>query len=205
MKDLIRVVLVDPNEESRNALQRLLRGIDSIWLTEVLTSFHDAAARAGELKAGVTIVVLDHDPNQAIDLIQKLAGSGGGTEVLPASFAAEGGLILRSIRAGAHEFLPLPAEGGELLETISRLVKSRTESLQSQTHGPRIISITGASGGVGCTTLAVNLAAALAATKEHETMLLDLDLMFGVESTPASTSRRTTRSPRSCRTSTGST
>ena len=62
MKDLIRVVLIDPAEESRNALQRLLRGIDSLWLAEVLTSFQDAIARAGEIVAHVTIVVLDHDP-----------------------------------------------------------------------------------------------------------------------------------------------
>ena len=39
--------------------------------------------------------------------------------------------------------------------------------------------VTGAAGGVGCTTLAVNLAATLAATKEQETILLDLDLLFG--------------------------
>ena len=39
--------------------------------------------------------------------------------------------------------------------------------------------MTGAAGGIGCTTLAVNLAASLAAAKEHETILIDLDLLFG--------------------------
>jgi pilus assembly protein CpaE len=179
MKDLIRVVLVDPCEESRNALQRLLRGIDSLWLAEVLTSVPDAITRAGEIVAHVTIVVLDHDPGQAIELIQKLTQSNARTVVLPAGRSGDSDLILRAIRAGAREFLPLPAEGGELLDTISRLLRGHDESLNAQAQGPRIISVTGASGGVGCTTLAVNLACSLVSHKEHETILLDLDLMFG--------------------------
>jgi pilus assembly protein CpaE len=179
MKDLIRIVLIDPNEESRNALQKLLRGIGSIWLSEVVNSFQDASARAGEIAAEVTIVVLDHDQNHALELIQKVAQTNAGTVVLPASRCAESGLILRSIRAGAREFLPLPAEQTEILDTISRLLRGRNESTASQTQGPRIISVTGATGGVGCTTVAVNLAAALGSNKEHETILLDLDLIFG--------------------------
>jgi pilus assembly protein CpaE len=179
MKDLIRIVLIDPNEESRNALQRLLRGIGTIWLSEVVNSFQDAAARAGEIAGDVTIVVLDQDPNQALELIQKVAHANPATILMPASRNADSTLILRSIRAGAREFLPLPAEPAEVLDTVSRLLRGRNESLSSQTQGPRIISVTGATGGVGCTTLAVNLAAALGSNKEHETILLDLDLIFG--------------------------
>ena len=85
MKDLIRVILIDPDEESRNALQKLLRGIGSLWLSEVVNSYQDAAARAGEISADVTIVVLDSDANQALDLIHKLAQVNSGTVVLPAS------------------------------------------------------------------------------------------------------------------------
>ncbi len=36
MKDVIRIVLIDPNEESRDALQRLLGTIGSFWVAEVL-------------------------------------------------------------------------------------------------------------------------------------------------------------------------
>jgi pilus assembly protein CpaE len=179
MKDLIRVVLIDQSEESRSALQRLLRGIGSIWLSEVVNSFHDAAVRAAEIAADVTIVVLDHDPNQALDLIQKIAHTNPGTVLLPASRSADSALILRAIRSGAREFLPLPAEQTELLDTVSRLLRGRNESLSAQSQGPRIVSVTGATGGVGCTTLAVNLAAALGSNKDHETILLDLDLIFG--------------------------
>jgi len=179
MKDLIRIVLVDPNEESRNGLQRLLEGIAGIWLSEVFTNYQEAAARAGEIVAHLTIVILDHDPNQALELIQKLIEANPNATVLPGSRAADSALILKAIRAGAREFLPLPAEPAELQDAITRLLRGRTESEIAHTQSPKIISVTAAAGGIGATTLAVNLATTLAACKEHETLLLDLDLMFG--------------------------
>ena len=46
-------------------------------------------------------------------------------------------------------------------------------------RGPQIISVTGAAGGVGVTSVAVNLAATLAAAKDRETILVNFDLVFG--------------------------
>ena len=69
MKDLIRIVLIDPNGESRDALRRLLGTIGAFWVAEVLESYRDAAARVGAIAPDLTIVVLDHDPQQAIELV----------------------------------------------------------------------------------------------------------------------------------------
>jgi pilus assembly protein CpaE len=179
MKDVIRIVLVDPVEESRTCLQRLLGGITSVWLSEVLSSYEEAMNRAKEIVAHITIVVLDHDTNQSVELIQKLNHIDAAAIVLPASRSSDSGLILKAIRAGAREFLTLPVEPAEVLEIISRLARGRSESKTTSDEGPRIVTVTGAAGGVGSTTLAVNLAAALAAAKEQETILLDLDLLFG--------------------------
>ena len=179
MKDVIRIVLVDPVEESRTALQRLLGGITSIWLAEVLTSYEEATNRAKDLASHITIVVLDRDADQAVDLIQQLNHASAGAIVLPASNSADSGLILKAIRAGAREFLTLPAQPAEVLDIISRLARGRSESDTTSERGPRIIAVTGAAGGVGCTSVAVNLAASMAANKEQETILLDLDLLFG--------------------------
>src|SRR5262249_37748675 len=123
MKDLIRIVLVDPNEESRTALERVLGGIAAFWLSEVFTSYQEAASRAGEIVAHVTMVTLDHNPAQALELIQKLTQANPDLIVLPASRGVDSGLILKAIRAGAREFLPLPAEATELLDAVSRLFR----------------------------------------------------------------------------------
>ena len=180
MKDVIRVVFeVDPDEKSRESFRRLLGGMSAIWLTEVLTSYQNLGARVKEIGAHLTIVSLDHDPNQAIELIQAMAEADPNAVILPASRTSDSALILKAIRAGAREFLTLPTEPGELLETVNRVLRGRIESQQSRDDAPKIITVTGASGGVGTTTIAVNLATTLAANKKQEVLLLDLDLMFG--------------------------
>src|SRR5262249_18310886 len=45
--------------------------------------------------------------------------------------------------------------------------------------GPRVIAVTGATGGVGCTSLAVNLATTLAKLSRRDTVLVDFDLLLG--------------------------
>ena len=54
-----------------------------------------------------------------------------------------------------------------------------SESGATPVRGGRIVSVTGARGGVGATTVAVNLAARLAARGRHHTLLLDADLQSG--------------------------
>jgi pilus assembly protein CpaE len=179
MKDVIRVVLVDPLEESRTSMQKMLVGINTIWLSEVLTSYQEAAARAKDIAGHLIIVSLDQDIAQAVDLVQKLTQNNPGAVVIPTSRTHDSDLILKVIRAGAREFLTLPAEPSEVLEMITRLLRGRGESLSTESQAPRIISVTGAAGGVGSTTIAVNLAGTLAAAADQETILLDLDLFFG--------------------------
>jgi pilus assembly protein CpaE len=179
MKDVIRIVLVDPDEESRENFRRLLGGVSAIWLTEVFTTYQNLGGRVKEIGAHLTIVVLDHDTNQAIELILAMSNADPNAVILPASRTSDSALILRAIRAGAREFLTLPTEPVELLETIDRILRGRLDTQKTQDNGPKIIAVTGAAGGVGCTTVAVNLATTLAANKKQEVLLLDLDLMFG--------------------------
>ncbi len=179
MRDVIRVVLVDPNEESRQALQQLLGSMGSVWIVEVLSSYQVAASRIVEIAPDLCIVALDSEPGQAVELIASIVQALPNAVVLPASASCDSTLILKSIRAGAREFLTLPTEASELMEIIARLFRGRGDSPSSAVKGPQIITVTGAAGGVGCTSLAVNLATSMAGSHEFETILLDLDLMFG--------------------------
>src|SRR3954447_8698470 len=110
LKDAIRIVLVDPIDDSRQGLQRLISGISEVWLADACSQFAGTYKRVAEVSPDVVIVVLDGDPNQAIPLIQAILQQSPGVAVLPASRDRDSGVILRVIRAGAREFLPLPTE-----------------------------------------------------------------------------------------------
>src|SRR5689334_6685657 len=123
MQDLTRIVLIDPNGESRDALRRLLGTIGGFWVAEVLDHYRGAAARVGEVNPDLAVVALDHDPQQAIELIGALAKASPQVAVLPASRSRDSALILGAVRAGAREFLTLPAEPAEVLEIAGRLLR----------------------------------------------------------------------------------
>ncbi len=179
MKDLIRTVVVDPHPESRAEVKRLLGSIGSFWVAEVLETYRESPARIEAISPDLIVVVLDHDPQQAIDAIAAVTQANPRAIILPASRNCDSGLILRAIRAGAREFLTLPAEPAEWLEITGRLLRGREVTPADSSRDRRVIAVTGAAGGVGVTSVAVNLAATLASARLHETVLLDFDMIFG--------------------------
>lgn len=179
MKELTRILVIDPNRESRDALRRVLATIEGFWVAEVLEIYQGAATRVIELAPELTIIHLDPDPQQALDLIATVTRTDPKAVVLPASRATDSSLILRAVRAGAREFLTLPAQRNELLEIADRLLGSREQSRASSSTVRRVVAVTGAAGGVGATSVAVNLATSFAAASDSETLLVDLDMVFG--------------------------
>lgn len=84
-------------------------------------------------------------------------------------------MLLEAMRAGATEFLQAPITAGALEEAISRVVVHRDAPA---TTG-QVFAFVGAKGGVGTTTTAVNVAAALAKVAKRPTLLVDLHLAYG--------------------------
>jgi pilus assembly protein CpaE len=179
MKEPIQVVLVDPIDESRQALQRLFGGLANVWVSEVCTTYQGAAKRVAETAPALVVVAIDEDPAQAVNLVSAIAQNCPGVAVLPATRVRDSSIILRVVRAGAREFLTLPAQEDELEEIVNRLLNRRDDSLSSSAKGPQVVAVTGAAGGIGCTTLAVNLATTLAKSSDQEVVLCDFDLMLG--------------------------
>jgi pilus assembly protein CpaE len=181
MNDGIRVLLVDPNRESRQTLLEEFDQLAEVWLAEICAAYPAAAGRVVEIHPDVTVVVADTDPAAAAALISTVVKENPGAVVLSASSLHESATILSLIRAGSREFLTLPVDAGELLATLRRLTKREQPVKVVPSSRPRsaVIAVTGAMGEVGCTTVAVNLATTLAKTSGEDVVLVDFELVFG--------------------------
>ncbi|GFO64452.1 P-loop NTPase [Geomonas paludis] len=82
--------------------------------------------------------------------------------------------ILKLIRAGASEYLSRPVSASELADAVRKVAKSHAVSSSSVGHKGEIFAVYHPSGGVGTTTVAVNLAATLA-VRGYSTALMDLN------------------------------
>lgn len=180
MPNVLRIAVVDPNDASRENLKSVLLGLDSVWLEAESSRYAFFVDVIEQTKPDIALIAIDSEPQRAIKLISETLQKLPTCAVLVTSSSTDGRLILESMRAGAKEFLTEPLRPEELSAALQRVKRHvQGASAKSQLEGCRIYSVAGATGGVGTTSLAVNLACALAADEAHSVVLLDLDLALG--------------------------
>lgn len=179
MPSVLRIAVVDPKDASRDALKTMLLGLDSVWLEAECSRYEFFGDVIGQTNPEVGFVALDSNPDKALDLVGSLSKSAPDCAILVTSSSTDGNLILRAMRAGAKEFLTQPIKPEDLAAALQRVSRQRFGSTGGSARGCTVIALTGATGGVGTTSLAVNLGCALAADQANSVVLLDLDLCLG--------------------------
>lgn len=179
MSNVLRVAIVDPHDQSRESMKAMLLGMDIVWLDAECSRYEFFADVVEQSKPDAAIISLDGGPDRAIALMEKLRITSPDVIILAISQSTDGQLILKTIRAGAKEFLPLPLDVEELHRALERVLQSRYAGADGKARGCRMIAVAGATGGVGCTSVAVNIGCNLAKKPENSVALVDLDLALG--------------------------
>jgi pilus assembly protein CpaE len=179
MGSVLRIAVVDPKDATREALKSMLLGLDSAWLEAECSRYEFFGDVVGQTNPDVGFVALDSNPDKALDIITALSKTAPDCAILVTSSSTDGNLILRTMRAGAKEFLTQPLKAEDLAAALQRVSRQRYGSKGAQARTCKIIALTGATGGVGSTSLAVNLGCSLAADEANSVVLLDLDLCLG--------------------------
>lgn len=122
------------------------------------------------------LVLLGADRLDAMQLgaLERALPSASGTSVIATGPRPDPDLILSALRAGIHEFLVRPVAPQDLSAALDRLTKRPAGDAQQGT----IIAVYGAKGGLGTTTVAVNLAHDLARRLTDKRVAL-ADLVVG--------------------------
>ena len=97
----------------------------------------------------------------------------------PSPTGADSDLILRTIRAGAHDFLCKPVKEIDLRAAAEKASKLKATRKESVGRGGKILSVFSNKGGNGTTTIAVNLADALVRLTGKKVAVVDLVLSHG--------------------------
>lgn len=172
-----RIAIVDPSDMTREPLRNLLLGVESVWIEAECARYEFFLDVVQQSTPDVAIVALDADQTKAMQLIAQLSGEYPDMPILAISGRGDGQSILQALRAGAREFLTQPVVLEDMLKALRRLGDS-SDSKQSKSDS-LVVAILGSRGGVGCTSLAVNLGCTLADDKNNNVALLDLDLALG--------------------------
>ncbi len=138
----------------------------------------DAAAdRAGVLHPDLGVFVLSSNKATGLDRLRETRNTVPHMHTLVLGPVTDPKLILETLKQGADEYLDEKTPESELSESLVRYRATATLT-QDQKQSGRVITVVGASGGSGCSMIAVNLSAVLA-QQCGECGLLDLRLGIG--------------------------
>ncbi len=188
-----RIAIVDPNEATRESLRGFLLSVDFVWLEAECARyeyFYDVINASKESMPDLAIVHLDSDKPRALQMIGEISVKYPKLQIL--TISKDHQALLLSLQRGAKYFLTDPVVLEDLLSALQRSVGESANSSgdsgsMSQASGgfarqvtqSTVIAILGSRGGVGTTSIAVNLAATLASDPENKVALIDLDLAMG--------------------------
>ncbi len=180
MKSVLRLAIVDPIDASRYTLKNLLLGIDTVWLEAESSRYEFFIDVVSQTQPDIALVSLDADAAQGLALVARISRDLSSCSVLVVSSSQEGSLILQAMRNGAKEFLSQPLKIEDFLAALDRIrsVHSAREG-EGRVRSCQVYTIAGAGGGVGCTSLGINLACVLAQNERHSVAIIDLDLALG--------------------------
>lgn len=172
------VFVLDKNENSREIIKSFIENLD--FVSEVKLY--------GDYNKGYEDIKLAENPVVILDISEDFAGLDEiagklklvTSKIIITSINYSTNTIIKALRLGAKEFLPKPVLREDLVRVLSMLASISPENEVSQS---KIITVYSNKGGIGKTTIAVNLAAELAKVTKDKVALVDLNLQLGDIST----------------------
>lgn len=180
MPSHISAVIIDPDRESINSIVELVRPFsDKIKICASSIDLSDGLRAIQSMNPVVALLAVN-DLDQGLNDIQSILSVSPRLSVFVVSEVKNPDWILRLMRAGAMEYILKPIDVNDLYEGLQKVGRFHIDTpsrVETETKG-MVISIFNPLGGMGTTTIAVNLAAELAETSD-KVALLDLNFFSG--------------------------
>lgn len=178
MENLSNVFILDKNEQSRNVTKSFIEGLEIVENIEVFDDYKQGYEAIKNSQNPIVIMDISEEFAELNDIADniKLCTS----KIIITSLDYSTNTIIKALRLGAKEFLPKPILKDDLIRVLTMLNSVSAENDSSQS---KIISVYSNKGGIGKTTIAVNLAAELARVTKDKVALIDLNLQLGDIST----------------------
>src|SRR5436190_20870802 len=179
MSNVLRLAIVDPNDSNRTQLKNMLLGMDIVWLEAECSRYEFFADVIAQTKPDIGIVTIDSNPEKGLKLLEQVRDIAPDCAQLVVSSSTDGQVILRAMRGGAKEFLTHPIKAEDLIAALDRMSSAKFGTGDGRGRTCHVIAVCGATGGVGSTSLAVNLGCILAREERNSAVLVDLDMALG--------------------------
>ncbi|MBN1814672.1 MAG: response regulator [Anaerolineae bacterium] len=198
-REQIRILIVDDVAETRENLRKLLSFAPDIEVVGAAASGEESIEMAKQSQPHIVLMDINMPGMDGIAATEAVLQEVPMTQVVVLSVQGESDYLRRAMLAGARDFLTKPPSGDELMGTIRQVYETGKKRAavvaptqqalhaamptagEKLKHTGNIIAVYSPKGGVGCTTIAVNLAIALQQQigTSQKIGLLDANFQFG--------------------------
>ena len=179
MENISSIIVLDHKKNSREIMKSYL---EEFGFEDKIKLFDSYTEGLAEIKSGEGNIIVFIDITDCTDktfsAIEEIKLFTSKIVITSADYSTNS--IVKAMRLGAKEFLPKPVIKEDLQRIVSIFLQHEDEEDESAS---KIITVYSNKGGIGKTTIAVNLAAELAKTTKDKVALIDLNLQLGDIST----------------------
>lgn len=172
--DQIRLLLVEDVPQVAQYVRGLLMAQSSVKLLDVITDGSKAGDLVSELRPDVVIIdALLQGRVKGAQVVKQLRERGIDLPIVMLTVPQHPVAVVPG--SGVHAVLAMPFSGYDLMQTLTRVVKEHGTGDRSPS---RVVAVFAPKGGIGRTTIALNLAVAAAARLGVRTALIDGSIQF---------------------------
>lgn len=179
MAEKLSIAVADTDGAVRKMLKNQFSQMNNVTLVSEIKRAEEVFEEVRRTKPDILILELPRDFSKSLRIAERIKTELPNLSIFVSSEAKTPELIISAMRAGASEFLSKPLDPDELKVAIEKALKQKEQIKVQAPKVGRIISVFSKKGGMGVTTLAVNLGVALSQMDDRKTALLDLDLQLG--------------------------
>jgi len=182
MSRALAALIICPDRGLSQAFQAGTARSQHFQIAEDLTAYpttQQLDSKLRQLRPDVLLVDLGSHPDAAMSLIGVAASMNPPVYVIGLHSTSDATLIMQSMRAGGTEFLSAPFEHESVHAAVTRIRKLQEAQTRDAPARGKVIAFTAVKPGQGVTTIASNVAAALAEDGKRRVLLIDFDLLGG--------------------------
>ncbi|MBI1885684.1 MAG: response regulator [Chloroflexi bacterium] len=181
-----RIVIVDQDFETRAELQKGLAKSRFIVVGGVGYGA-EALSLASEIKPQAVLICVEEPTARALQTIEQLTGILPEAAIIAYSSLADSDSARRAVIAGARDYLTKPLKTDDVIKAVEmglaqqerrRALLTGEQPAPVRTGG-MIVTVFGAKGGIGKTTISINLATAFQTLGVGSSVIVDSDTIFG--------------------------
>jgi pilus assembly protein CpaE len=178
MEEHISIVIVESDTESLLTIKSELETLDYVKIiaeTDNLAMGYEVVLRN---QPDVVFINISENIDWALSIVEKTSSQLKDTMIFVSSNETSLDVAIKSMRAGAREFLARPISSEELIHAIEK-AKNIILSKHIDSSSGQLYTIFSNKGGIGKTTIATNLALSLNEITGKRVALIDLNLQLG--------------------------